>query len=49
MIDTNGKVLLDGSNKELLTIADMDGDTCDEIVVWLPIGPQVEMWGEKKN
>ncbi len=49
VIDVNGAVLWDGSGKELLTIADMDGDNCEEIVVWLPIGPQVEMWGEKKN
>ncbi len=49
VIDVNGAVLWDGSGKELLTIADTDGDNCEEIVVWLPIGPQVEMWGEKKN
>lgn len=49
VIEVNGAVLWDGSGKELLTIADMDGDNCEEIVVWLPLGPQVEMWGEKKN
>ena len=49
MIDINGAVLFDGSNKELLTIADMDGDNCEEIVVSNPAVPQVEIWGEKKN
>ena len=49
VIDVNGAVLFDGSNKELLTIADMDGDNCEEIVVSNPAVPQVEIWGEKKN
>jgi len=49
VIDVNGAVLWDGSGKELLTIADMDGDTCDEIVASDPTVPQVEIWGEKEN
>lgn len=48
VIDINGTVLWDGSGKELLTIANMDGDTCDEIVAGNPAVPQVEIWGEKK-
>ena len=35
--------------KELLTIADMDGDGCEEILVFDPAVPQLEIWGEKKN
>ena len=49
VIDINGAVVWDGNNKLLLTIADMDGDACDEIVVGNPAVPQVEIWGEKKN
>ncbi len=48
VVDVDGKVLWVGSGKRLLSIADVDGDDCSEIVASNPSVPQVEIWGEGK-
>ena len=49
VLDTNGQVLWQAAGKSLLGVLQMDGDVCEEIIVYDPTDNRLEVHGEDKK